>query len=387
MRRRFFATKEDRAAWAKRARKDLARFGAEALALNPLLLEKWQAAQRLIGDADPMDVALHWLQRNEAGSTLKFEEAVRDYIDHVEHRFASNERTTRMQRVLDRFSTVAAGMALGAISTELIHRWLMAQRGFKAKTRKNWRADLSAFFAYWVGLEALPANPVDGVPVPRDALDEPGTVSPDTARRLFEANADDSRATTVLALMCFAGMRSSAISRLEWSDLRLADEGILTSAKKSKKERRQFLQGFPPVLWEWLKRAQADHFARDMPAATGDDYADRKALNAWKVTEKRRLENIRRRALLRSGLFFDKQAQADWRKQHPGKGEPPPLKLLPHNWARHSFATYHLAAFKDPGRTALLMSHKGDPTILHDHYRGIRTEAEAQAYFNIRPES
>ena len=55
------------------------------------------------------------------------------------------------------------------------------------------------------------------------------------------------------------------------------------------------------------------------------------------------------------------------------------------NVLRHSFATYHVALRGDANLTALLMSHKGSPETMHDHYRGVRTKKEAEQYFSIKP--
>lgn len=53
------------------------------------------------------------------------------------------------------------------------------------------------------------------------------------------------------------------------------------------------------------------------------------------------------------------------------------------NW-RHSFATYHVALHRDPGNTALLISHKNQ-NILYEHYLGVATKKDAEQYFEIKP--
>jgi hypothetical protein len=62
----------------------------------------------------------------------------------------------------------------------------------------------------------------------------------------------------------------------------------------------------------------------------------------------------------------------------------PKLKL-PRNWARHSFATYHLLGFRHAGETALQLGHKGGPELLHSTYAGVGTEAQAKEFWAIRP--
>jgi hypothetical protein len=62
----------------------------------------------------------------------------------------------------------------------------------------------------------------------------------------------------------------------------------------------------------------------------------------------------------------------------------PKLKL-PRNWARHSFATFHLEEFQDPGKTSMQLGHRGGPELLHLRYAGAATEAEAHDFWAIRP--
>lgn len=54
------------------------------------------------------------------------------------------------------------------------------------------------------------------------------------------------------------------------------------------------------------------------------------------------------------------------------------------NVCRHSFATYHLAAFKDPKLTGYLMTKTSLSSINND-YRGRATHAAGLEYFAILP--
>jgi integrase len=56
----------------------------------------------------------------------------------------------------------------------------------------------------------------------------------------------------------------------------------------------------------------------------------------------------------------------------------------PDNALRHSFASYHVAHFKDAKALALEMGHT-DSGILFNHYRALVKPKEAARYWNIRP--
>ena len=80
-------------------------------------------------------------------------------------------------------------------------------------------------------------------------------------RRCFRANEkEDPGICALLALGAFAGMRSSAIVRLSREELDFTNRAILTPASKTKKGRRQFIEGLPDNLWPWLERAPAAAF-------------------------------------------------------------------------------------------------------------------------------
>jgi hypothetical protein len=53
------------------------------------------------------------------------------------------------------------------------------------------------------------------------------------------------------------------------------------------------------------------------------------------------------------------------------------------NGLRHGFVTYHSALHQNESMTA---SQAGNsPTMVHGHYRGLATKAEAEKWFNVVP--
>ena len=55
------------------------------------------------------------------------------------------------------------------------------------------------------------------------------------------------------------------------------------------------------------------------------------------------------------------------------------------NVMRHTYATMHVAAFRDAAATALNLGHAGGTELLERHYRGIVPKAVADAYWRILP--
>ena len=55
-----------------------------------------------------------------------------------------------------------------------------------------------------------------------------------------------------------------------------------------------------------------------------------------------------------------------------------------HNALRHSFASYHMAAFENAASTALELGHH-DSRVTFEHYRELVKPADAQLYWQIVP--
>lgn len=185
-------------------------------------------------------------------------------------------------------------------------------------------------------------------------LPEPGILSGDEAEALFRANEQVYPGICgLLALGAFAGMRSFAIVRLAYDEVDFKNRAILTPAAKTKKNRRHFIEGLAENLWSWLEKTPPQAFQM-----TPREFAHRREV-----------------ALARTGLLVSKAAA----KASKGKLQP---KAPPKNCLRHSFVGYHVALHRDPGKTALLVSHK-DQAILWDHYLGVATAEGAGRYFAI----
>lgn len=155
------------------------------------------------------------------------------------------------------------------------------------------------------------------------------------------------RYRSTLALMLFAGIRPNEVAGrhkdfLRWEHINTVEKIIRVPAAQSKIGHTRNIEGLPATIWAWLQ-----------PGASGDDISS--ALSREPVSCAARLANY-------------------------GGKRPWPKDAL-----RHTFATYHVAALSDPGKTALLLGHEGDQSVLYRHYRGLATKAEAEKFWALRP--
>jgi integrase len=150
------------------------------------------------------------------------------------------------------------------------------------------------------------------------------------------------RYALAMALGCFAGLRTTEIHEkggLCWEHIRF-DEGIIHIPAALAKTRDFRDVKISENLKAWLKRYKQKE-GRISPAA---------------------------------GHFSEKRAalcrdlNLSW----------------PHNGARHSFGTYY-AKLHGYRNTSDQLGHTGGIKMLKQHYSGLCTNEEAEAYFNIRP--
>lgn len=147
-----------------------------------------------------------------------------------------------------------------------------------------------------------------------------------------------------LAMLLFSGIRPEELagqnkSRLLWRHVNIAEKLIRIPAEISKTGRPRVIDGLPDTLWTWLR-----------PCNDSDPISP----GMSRQSTKRAFAAIKR-------------------------------KHWPHDGTRHTFATYALAFTQDAGRVAHWLGHEGNPTMLHRHYRGLATKAEAERFFALKP--
>jgi integrase len=147
-----------------------------------------------------------------------------------------------------------------------------------------------------------------------------------------------------LALLLFAGIRPEEIAGrakdpLLWKQIDTVGRTIRIPANISKTAKPRVIEGLPDAVWRFLQPQN-----EDVPISPG---RTRQALERAQAAISRR----------------------EW----------------PHDATRHTFATYALALTSDPGKVATWLGHEGSPTMLHRHYRGLTTKAEAEKFWAISP--
>lgn len=232
---------------------------------------------------------------------------------------------------------------MSAIDRPMLRDWLMAM-DCAHSNRHNFFRVIRAFFR-WAKRQDPPMvsnDPTDGLQLAQAIAEHNiGFYTVDEARQIMAAAGPYS---AFFALGLFAGVRPSEIAfdhktPLTWQDIDFDERMIRIPSAVAKTRRARIMEDLPANLWQWLEAARES----SGPISPG------RSTQALRWLKRR----------------YNGQLHTDG--------------------ARHTFATYHVAMHNDVARTSLLLGHEGRPTMIHRHYRGLATKAQAKAFFSITP--
>jgi integrase len=237
---------------------------------------------------------------------------------------------------LPRFATAFGDQTVATITAKQIDNWLRTLR-VGSTTRNNFRRTLVMMFNHAIALGYATFNAAAKTAKAKETDSPPGILAVQQTTRLLEAASPE--LLPYVAIGAFAGLRRAEIERLDWQDIHFDGEQLIeVTAQKSKTARRRFVK-IQPNLREWLAPVRK-HIGKVTPASLAKQF-----------------EALRKAA-----------GVTDW----------------PDNALRHSFASYHLAHFKDAAALALEMGHT-NADMIFSHYRQLVRPKEAERYWNIKP--
>lgn len=213
------------------------------------------------------------------------------------------------------------------------------ERG-KQKTIFHYKGIISDFFGFCFRKDIIKANPFlklsqDDFLVAEKKGDI-GFLSVEEARRFLDMlEVKYPKYVKFYALGLFAGVRMAECERFENRFIDYDKRQIVFPREIVKGGKKSWIvEDYEPVLWAWLDKYK--------------DFDFKRPSNTLRTSLGRRYN-------------------------------------LPHNFARHSFATYHLSLYKNAERTRWITRHDNKET-LENHYFGALVEGSvARKYFELMP--
>ena len=284
--------------------------------------------------ADAIAFYLPHLQASNRKCT--FRELVDKILSAKKSDGASERYLIDLRCRLGQFSENFGDRIVSEIQCHEIDEWL---RGLKVSpvTRNNSRRVLRTAFSFAVKRNYCVDNPVTKTAKAKEIKGPIGILRVAETARLLEAATPD--VLPYLAIGLFAGLRRAELERLDWSEIDFESGLIEVTAQNSKTAQRRLVT-MQPNLREWLLPVRK-HKGDVTPS------------NCFREL----FEQAREAARI-----------AEW----------------PDNALRHSFASYHLAHFKNAASTALELGHH-DSRITFAHYRELVKPKDAEKYWNLKP--
>lgn len=339
-RRKFFETEREAKTYVEQQEIELLNHGRDGATFPGWLRVMAQHGQerleiygKRLGDA--VDFYIAHLERVKRSVPL--EQATLELIEGRRDSGASEGYCYDLKLRLGRFCNDFAGRSSAEITTADIDEWLGALK-LAPVTRNTFRRDVRTLFSFCLTRGYCATNPVLATRKAKEVDGEVGILTVEQAARLMDNAVEP--ALPYFAIGLFAGLRKAEILRLHWEEIDFGAALIEVTAKKSKTAKRRLVK-MQPNLEKWLAPFSNCRGPVCPP-------------NLRKLTQKSR--------------------------------ELAKLEEWPSNALRHSFASYHLAHFKDAAALALEMGHT-DQQMIFDHYRQVVKPANAARYWGIEPQS
>lgn len=211
-----------------------------------------------------------------------------------------------------------------------------------AKNRNDRRAAVKMFLSWAVRQDYLPVNhhlfEANGMTRETVGAGDMDFYRPGELQTLLDNATADLR--PVPAIAGLAGLRGEEIMRLDWADVWRVEGHIEIAARQAKTRQRRLVE-ICPALAAWLQPC------REM---TGKVYP--------------------------AGLHVFQRRFTDLRDN---------LKIpVRRNGLRHAFCTYHFALHTNENLTAQQAGNS--PAMIHAHYKGLATKADAEKWFAVHPQ-
>ena len=339
--RHSFKTKAEANTFAELKRIERANQGTAGLSIPQELRVDANKAWHLLS---PHDVSLERAARYYLDHVIAYQSApmVKEIVGRMVSEAKKNHRRQRtiedVENRLKLFAEDFGESKLSEITVEDLKEWL-DEEDWSPRTRINYTTKISQLYNYAIKHKWAEHNLAEQIDRPTAEDKEPEIFTIEHAGNLLKHGAKH-HLLPYVAIGLFAGLRSAELLRLDGSAVHVEAKSIVVGQSVAKRRSRRVVEMHDALL-EWLR----PYLPLKGPVAATQNFREN-------------LEALKKDA----GIV-------KW----------------PHNGLRHSFGSYHLAAFGDQVKTAMMMGHRSSD-LVHNHYKALVMKAEAERFWALRPE-
>lgn len=387
--RKYFTSETDALDFAKKRRAELGVNGSDFGTITDAERSAVTCWRAFAAENDAPDLLVvireHIARWNQTNASKTLTQALESFIAHQEAEGACARHIASIRSRIDRLTgntkdTVTKKYKIGengdklvsSITVEFFSDWLDGLRGTRADkagdklsltTRDNLKKTCRTFFAFCISRGWMATNPVPIAAKKRTRghriakRTAPVIMLPgDVEKFLHKAEEVAPLILPFWLVKFFAGIRDAEAGRMDWSMIDLKNNFITLPAEITKTGDLRKVK-IEPTLADWLAPL-AKKSGPLSPGVTPSRYYYKKVLRHLRKPDK-----------------------IDGKQK---RGTKPKVFIFPSNAARHSYGTYHLFHFRNPGETAIQLGHKGNPTMLWEHYANPAAEEHAGAFWAIK---
>lgn len=328
-RRIYFKSREDARAWIEQNKEP------DEHVPHGLTREEWKAVRAM-------------RERHKVSSN-SFSSFVKDYLIVKEREGLAENTLKNYKHSLNTSARWFADQSPASIKTKEWEDKLMRVKN--PTSRNNYRTAGYGFYEWLLRREIVQVNPIHRIPKAKVKTDVQIYSVEEMEILLFHAD-DIERKFLILGAFC--GLRSSEIMRLQWKDIDLEKGDVYVRKGKTGRDRIVTMEANVKEMLVAVKKQNVTDkkpILREMLPTTTHDVAVIPYRERWFY---RKLDQL------------SDKAGVEWKP----------------NALRHSYGSYHLAAFENADRTAMLMGHTTS-AITYRHYRKLVTMADAMKWWAI----
>jgi integrase len=338
-----FETKPEAQTYAEQCRVAKANEGMMAFSLPAdIRLDAAKASNILVPHGITILEAAKYYQKHVLAykTAPLVKEIVERYIADATSR---NLRPRSIGDLKHRLNTFAADFGesrLSDITPDELKEWVQDD-GWKSRNRVNYLTKLSQLYGYSMRRKWVDTNLTEMIERPTVDETKVEIFTVEQAKLLLsESHRFD--LLPYFAIGFFAGVRSAEMLRLNGRDINF-DEKIITIGADIAKKRSQRMVDMEDALLAWLEPCKD------------------KLKNGGAIVDQNKFRKNKELLLEAVGI-------TEW----------------PSNGLRHSFGTYHFAMFRNSDETSHQMGNSAD--VVHKHYKALVSKAEAEKFWNLRPD-
>jgi len=343
--RRFFKDRREAETFLQTKQIERQNYGTAGMAFNEQQRAEYLECSEALKpfDATIRDAVNFYLPHLHATKrSCTAAELVDELLKIKESDGASERYLSDLRSRLTQFAQCFNGKPVAEITGPEVDQWLRSLsdketgKRLAATTRNNFRRVLIVAFNFARERGYSAGNPAEKSARAKVIESAIGILTVEETARLLESAAPE--LVPYIAIGAFAGLRRAELERLDWREIDLQAGLIEVTAKNAKSARRRFVR-VQLNLAKWL-----EPYSQLSGNVTPPKY--RELLDAAR----------------------DSAGIEQW----------------PHNALRHSFASYHLAHFKDAASLALELGHTHS-NLVFQHYRQLVAPKPAMRYWKIAP--